>query len=107
MSSQAVRVSFQHVDEPNEVMRMDVVLAGAKLKAGQEYYGIWEHKGESMQCPFVLTRDGRIDYGVHAEEDQFYGTDFLEKNFGVGETVMCSQGEDEFDYKIVSITPLS
>lgn len=107
MTERAVRVSFQHVEEPNEAMQVDVVLSGNRVKPGQEYYGVWEHKGENIRCPFILTTDGDIDYGFgHADDDQIYETDFLEKDYTVGAEVTCAYEDDEYDYKIVAITPM-
>ena len=107
MSDQVVRLDLEHVDDANEAMRVDVVLSGGRVKPGSEYFGMWYDKANELRNPFVLCDDGQIDYGDdHEDDDQYYGTDILDKTIAVGETITCWYEDEEFDYKIVKLTPL-
>lgn len=104
----AVRVTFQRDDDANEGMHIDVVLNGAQVKKGSEYYGVWYDKTEGTQCPFILKSDGQLDYGPgYEDEDQFYDTTLLNANFATGSPVTVTFEDEVIGYKISSITPLA
>lgn len=106
MSERAVRVTFN--GEEGEGMQLDVVLNGAQVKRGVEYFGVWFDNVDNTRCPFVLNRDGQLDYGAGYEgEDQFYGTNLLEAAFSEGATVTCKFEGEDISYKIAKITPLA
>ena len=106
MSERAVRVTFN--GEEGEGMHIDLVLSGAQVKRGGEYFGVWFDTVDNQRCPFVLTKDGQIDYGAgYEDEDQFYGTNLLEAAFSEGATVTCKLEGEEIPYKITKITPLA
>ena len=108
MSDGAVRVNLVQIDDANEVIDIDLVLAGGKPKRGLDYFGVYTDKSENSRCPFIIGGDGRIDYGSGFEgDDQFYETDILNKTFAVGEHITCRYEGEEFDYKITKVTPLS
>ncbi len=108
MSERAVRVTFASGEDPNEGMHIDLVLNGAQVKRGTEYFGVWFDNSENTRCPFVLNRDGQLDYGAgYEDEDQFYGTNLLEAAFSEGATVTCRFEDEDIAYKIAKITPLA
>lgn len=108
MSDGAVRVSLVQIDDANETIEIDLVLAGGRVKRGLDFFGIYADKSEGTRCPFVIGGDGRIDYGSGFEgDDQFYETDILTRAFSVGENITCRYEGEEFDYKIAKITPLA
>jgi hypothetical protein len=108
MSDRAVRVTFQRNDDANEGMHVDVVLSGTQLKRGQEYFGVWFDNTEGTRCPFILNRDGQLDYGAgYEDEDQFYGTELLGLNYAEGAGVTVTFEDETIGYKIAKITPLA
>lgn len=103
----AVRVTFQRNDDANEGMIIDVVLNGTQLKSGTEFFGMWFDNSEGSRCPFILNRDGQLDYGEgYADEDQFYGTNLLTSAFSEGGSVTVTYEDEVIGYKITKITPL-
>lgn len=108
MSDRAVRVTFESGEDPSEGMFIDLVLSGASVKRGSEYFGVWFDKAENTRCPFVLNSNGQLDYGAgYEDEDQYYGTNLLEAAFSEGATVTCRYEDEEIPYKIAKITPLA
>ena len=108
MSERAVRVTLVQIDDDNETIDIDLVLSGDRAKPGQDYFGIYTDKSDNSRCPFVLGRDGRIDYGSgFAEDDQYYNTNLLQQAFAVGASITCSYEGEDFDYKITKVTPLA
>ena len=108
MSDRAVRVTMVQSDDDNEVIDIDLVLSGDRAKGGQEYFGIYTDKSDNSRCPFVLGKDGRIDYGSGFEgDDQYYATNLLQAAFAVGGNVTCSYEGEDFDYQITKVTPLA
>jgi hypothetical protein len=103
----AVRVTFQRNDDTNEGMHIDLVLNGAQVKSGMEYFGVWFDNSEGSRCPFILNRDGQLDYGEgYAEEDQFYGTNLLTSSLTEGAAATVTYEDEVIGYKITKITPL-
>ena len=108
MSERAVRVSFQRNDEASEGMHADLVLVGSQLKQGAEYFGVWFNNSEGTRCPFVLNRDGQLDYGAGYEDaDQFYGTTLLTASYAEGAGITVTFEDEAIGYKIVKIAPLA
>lgn len=107
MSERAVRVTLAGED-PSEGMHIDLVLSGAQIKRGGEYFGVWFDKSDNTRCPFVLNSNGQIDYGAgYEDEDQFYGTNLLEAAFSEGAVIKCELEGEDIPYTIVKITPLA
>ena len=108
MSDGAVRVSLVQIDDANETIELDLVLAGGRPKRGLDFFGVYVDKSDNTRCPFIVGSDGRIDYGSGFEgDDQFYDTDILSKTFAQGEHVTVRYEGEEFDYKITKIAPLA
>ena len=108
MSERAVRVTFESDEDPSEGMFIDLVLSGAQVKRGVDYFGVWYDKSENTRCPFVLGADGQLDYGAgYEDEDQYYGTNLLEAAFSEGATVTCRYEDEDIEYRIAKITPLA
>ena len=108
MSDGAVRVSLVQIDDANELLEIDLVLAGGRVKKGLDFFGVYLDKSDNSRCPFVIGNDGRIDYGSGFEgDDQFYETDILNKTFANGEHITVRYEGEDFDYKITAITPLA
>ena len=108
MSDGAVRVSLVQIDDANETIELDLVLAGGRPKRGLDFFGVYVDKSDNTRCPFIVGNDGRIDYGSGFEgDDQFYDTDILSKTFAQGEHITVRYEGEEFDYKITKIAPLA
>jgi hypothetical protein len=104
----AVRVTFQRNDDANEGMHIDIVLNGAQVKKGTDYFGVWYDNTEGTKCPFILKTDGQLDYGPgYEDEDQYYDTTLLDTNFAPGSSVTVTFEDEVIGYKIASITPLA
>ena len=107
MSERAVRVTLQGGEDPTEGMHIDLVLNGATVKKGSEYFGVWFDTSENTRCPFTIDSSGKLDYGAgYEDEDQFYGTNILEANIAEGSTITCNLEGEDILYKISKITPI-
>ena len=104
----AVRITFQRDDDANEGMHIDIVLNGAEVKKGTDYFGVWYDKTEGTQCPFILNGSGQLDYGPgYEDEDQYYETNLLTSSLTPGSPVTVTFEDEVIGYKIASITPLA
>ena len=107
MSERAVRVTFEGGEDPTEGMHIDLVLNGATVKKGSEYFGVWFDTSENTRCPFIVNGQGQLDYGAgYEDEDQFYGTNLLSANIAEGAVITCQFEGEDIPYKIAKITPI-
>ena len=101
------RITLTSGEDPNEGMHIDVVLNGATIKKGSEYFGVWFDKSDDTRCPFVLDTSGKIDYGAgYEDEDQFYDTNALDISIAEGAIINCSFDDETIPYTISKITTI-
>jgi hypothetical protein len=104
MTARAVRLIAQWRDDPTEaLMSLDLRIDGARLAAPWDVFGAIDLDGARPR-PFVLRRDGRIDFGDSPDR---WRTDLRETEMKIG--VLFSVWFNETDhgsYKIVKIAEL-
>jgi hypothetical protein len=99
-----VRLVAQWLDDPTEApMTVDLRIDGVRLASAWELFGAFDRDG-SRPRPFILRRDGRIDFG---EALSAWRTDLREAQLKVGGVFTVWFNElDRGQYKIVKIAEL-
>lgn len=99
-----IRLIAQWRDDPTEaLMTVDLRIEGVRLISTWDVFGAFELDGAHPR-PFILRRDGRIDFGEKADE---WRTDLREAELKVTAffTVWFND-TDSGQYKIVKIAEL-
>lgn len=99
-----VRLAAQWRDDPTEArMTVDLRLADARMVSAWDVFGAFDLDGPRAR-PFILRRDGRIDFGAH---EPGWRTDLREAELDVGATFTVWFNEaDSGLYRIVKIAAL-
>lgn len=104
MTARSVRLIAQWRDDPTEaLMTLDLRMEGDRFAAPWDVFGAIDLDGARPR-PFILRRDGRIDFGPGADR---WRTDLREAELKVG--TLFSVWFNEADcgtYKIVKIAEL-
>ncbi len=101
MTARSVRLIAQWRDDPTEaLMTVDLRLDGLRFAAPWDIFGAVDLDGARPR-PFILRRDGRIDFGDSADK---WRTDLRDAELKVGTLFTVWFNEtDHGTYKIVKI----
>lgn len=101
MTTRSVRLIAQWRDDPTEaLMTVDLRMADLRFAAPWDVFGAIDLDGARPR-PFILRRDGRIDFG---ESGDRWRTDLREAELKVGTLFSVWFNETDFGaYKIVKI----
>lgn len=104
-NSRDVRLLALWRDDPTEApMTVDLRMEETRLVSTWDVFGAFNLDGEAPR-PFILRRDGRIDFG--AAETAIWRTDLRNAELKVGSTFnVCFNETDSGQYKIVKIAAL-
>jgi hypothetical protein len=99
-----IRLIAQWRDDPTEaLMSVDLRIEGIALVARWDLFGAFDCDG-SRSRPFILRRDGRIDFGAGAAP---WRTDLRSAEIKIGETFLVWFNDaDHGQYKIVKLAEL-
>ena len=99
------RLIAQWRDDPTEAsLSVDLRICDGRLAAPWDMFGAFDVDGAAPR-PFILRRDGRIDFGVSA--DHGWRTDLRKAELKVGALFSVWFNEtDKGEYKIVKIAAL-
>jgi hypothetical protein len=99
-----IRLVAQWRDDPTEApMTVDLRIEGARLSSTWDVFGAFNLDGAHPR-PFILRRDGRIDFGENADQ---WRTDLREAEIRVTSLFTVWFNEtDGGQYKIVKIAEL-
>lgn len=98
-----IRLVAQWRDDPTEApMTVDLRIEGARLASVWDVFGAFDLDGAQPR-PFILRRDGRIDFGVAG----LWRTDLRDAELRVtGEFTVWFNEADSGRYRIVKIAEL-
>ena len=101
------RVVLEDTQARQQQVTIDLVFEGDRIRAGNEYYGVWRDKDSQNICPFVMNENGEIDFGTtYNGEDRFYVFDILGAQIGLGQQVAWHGDQYETTMKVVGFTQL-
>ena len=96
-------------DRENCSITLDIILdRDRRSRPKLAYFGIWGAIGSDDPMPFVLSKDGSIDFGSGFENDErFAKTNLLNKVIQTDEYFTFVKGDEELTLRIVKITDLT
>ena len=103
-ASRDIRLIAQWRDDPTEaLMTVDLRIDGLRLASPWDLFGVFDLDGAHVR-PFILRRDGRIDFGERADR---WRTDLRDADLKLGTLFTVWFNEtDHGAYKIVKLAEL-
>lgn len=109
-----VRVQLKFLEEPGEtagpqeqiILDVKIDSETGELLGSHPLFGLYGAFNSAERFPFLLTSDGRIDFGAAEEPSSRYWQTNLRNRFIRDGELVTIEGDEEWVYRIAKLTTL-